>query len=144
MKYLASAVLAVLICSAGAHAFSWSSLVSKTAHSIKAIFAPVREPDPAPAPAASADLPLHIPPAEARYYLEHAEPELAADLIENGICLAGGGALLRRLNVVLSNTTGLDVNVAEDPLTSVARGTSIYLENLELWKDTLESDDTNI
>ncbi len=76
--------------------------------------------------------------------LEKAEPELAADLIENGICLAGGGALLRKLDTVLSNATGLKVRVAEDPLTCVARGTSVYLENLELWKDTLESDDTNI
>jgi len=75
--------------------------------------------------------------------LEKAEPELAADLIENGICLAGGGALLRQLDVVVSNATGLIVKVAEDPLSCVARGTSVYLENLELWKDTLESDDTN-
>ena len=36
--------------------------------------------------------------------------------------------------------TGLDVRLAEDPLTCVARGTSVYLENLELWKDTMESD----
>ena len=75
--------------------------------------------------------------------LERAEPELAADLIENGICLAGGGALLRRLDTVISNATGLSVRVADDPLSCVARGTSIYLENLELWKDTLESDDTS-
>ena len=72
--------------------------------------------------------------------LETAEPELAADLIENGICLVGGGALLRGLDVVLANATGLDVRVADDPLTCVARGTSIYLENLEMWKATLESD----
>ena len=75
--------------------------------------------------------------------LERAEPELAADLIDNGICLAGGGALLRRIDTVLSNATGLRVWVAEDPLTAVARGTSVYLENLELWKDTMESDDTS-
>ena len=75
--------------------------------------------------------------------LERAEPELAADLIDNGVCLAGGGALLRRLDSVISNATGLKVTVAEDPLACVARGTSVYLENLELWKDTMESDDTN-
>lgn len=74
--------------------------------------------------------------------LEKAEPELAADLIENGICLAGGGALLRKLDVVLSNATGLHVWVADDPLGCVARGTSIHLENLELWKHTLDSDDS--
>ncbi len=76
--------------------------------------------------------------------LERAEPELAADLIDNGICLAGGGALLRRLDVVLCNATGLAVRIADDPLSCVARGTSVYLENLELWKDTLESDDINV
>ena len=75
--------------------------------------------------------------------LERAEPELAADLIDNGICLAGGGALLRKLDTILGNATGLKVRVAEDPLSCVARGTSVYLENLELWKDTMESDDTN-
>ena len=72
--------------------------------------------------------------------LERVEPELAADLVENGITLAGGGALLRGVDVVISNATGLDVRIAEDPLTCVARGTSIYLENLEEWKATMESD----
>ncbi len=72
--------------------------------------------------------------------LELAEPELAADLVENGITMAGGSSLLRGLNTVLSNATGLDVKLAEDPLTCVARGTSVYLENLELWKETMESD----
>ena len=74
--------------------------------------------------------------------LERAEPELAADLIDNGITMAGGGSLLRRLDRVLANATGLSVRLAEDPLTCVARGTSVYLENLEQLKDTLESDDT--
>ncbi len=72
--------------------------------------------------------------------LERAEPELAADLVDNGIVLAGGGALLRGIDVVLSNATGLDVRIADDPLTCVARGTSIYLENIEDWKATMESD----
>ncbi len=72
--------------------------------------------------------------------LERAEPELAADLVDNGITIAGGGALLRGIDVVLSEATGLDVRVADDPLTCVARGTSIYLDNLEVWKATLESD----
>lgn len=71
--------------------------------------------------------------------LERAEPELAADLIENGICLAGGGALLRGLDIVLSNATGLEATIADDPTTCVARGTSIYLEHLEDWKVTMES-----
>ncbi|MGE5612087.1 MAG: rod shape-determining protein [Bacillota bacterium] len=72
--------------------------------------------------------------------LEMAEPELAADLVENGITMAGGSSLLRGLTNVIGNATGLEVRLAEDPLTCVARGTSVYLENLELWKDTMESD----
>jgi len=73
--------------------------------------------------------------------LEKAEPELAADLVDNGITLAGGGALLRGMDTVLSNATGLKDRVADDPLTCVARGTAVYLENLEIWKDTMESDE---
>jgi rod shape-determining protein MreB len=72
--------------------------------------------------------------------LELAEPELAADLVENGITMAGGSSLLRGLTTVLSNATGLDTRLADDPLTCVARGTSVYLENLELWKETMDSD----
>jgi len=72
--------------------------------------------------------------------LERCEPELAADLVENGIMLAGGGALLRGMDRVLSNATGLEVRIAEDPLTCVARGTAIYLEHIEEWKSTLEND----
>ncbi len=75
-----------------------------------------------------------------RRTLERAEPELSADLVENGICLAGGGALLRGIDVVIAEATGLDVTVANEPLTCVAQGTSIYLENLEVWKAVLESD----
>lgn len=70
--------------------------------------------------------------------LERAEPELAADLIDNGVHLAGGGSLLRGMDTVLANSTGLKVVRAEDPLTCVARGTSVYLDNLEIWKDTLD------
>jgi rod shape-determining protein MreB and related proteins len=72
--------------------------------------------------------------------LELAEPELAADLVLNGITMAGGSSQLRGLTHVLSNATGLDVRLADDPLTCVARGTAVYLENLELWKETMESD----
>jgi rod shape-determining protein MreB len=72
--------------------------------------------------------------------LERAKPELAADLVDNGIVLAGGGALLRGIDKVFHQATGLDVRIADDPLTCVARGTANYLENLDLFKDTLESD----
>ncbi|MBL8991243.1 MAG: rod shape-determining protein [Phycisphaerae bacterium] len=72
--------------------------------------------------------------------LERAEPELAADLVENGITLAGGGALLRGIGTVFQNATGLTVRIADDPLTCVARGTAIFLDNIELIKSTLEND----
>ena len=71
--------------------------------------------------------------------LEKAEPELAADLVENGIMMAGGGALLRGLPVVVEKATGLACVLAEDPLTCVARGTALFLENIDEWKDTLET-----
>ncbi|MHC4557507.1 MAG: rod shape-determining protein MreB [Planctomycetota bacterium] len=70
--------------------------------------------------------------------LEKSQPELAADLIDNGIHICGGGALLRGMDTALANATGLKVEKVEDPLSSVARGTSIYLENLELWKNTMD------
>jgi len=73
--------------------------------------------------------------------LEKAEPELAADLIDNGIHICGGGSMLRGMDTVLANATGLRVNGVEDPLSCVARGTSVYLENLEMWKDTMDHSD---
>ncbi len=73
--------------------------------------------------------------------LERAEPELAADLVETGIMLAGGGSLLRGIDKVINQATGLPVKVAEDPLTCVARGTNVYLENLEQAKDAMETID---
>jgi rod shape-determining protein MreB len=73
--------------------------------------------------------------------LEKAKPELSADLIDNGIHICGGGSLLRGMDTVLANATGLDVYRVEDPMSCVARGTSVYLENLELWKDTMDHSD---
>ena len=73
--------------------------------------------------------------------LEKAEPELSADLVDNGIVIAGGGALLRGIDTVISNATGLDVRVADDAISAVARGTAVYLENIDRWKDTMESDE---
>jgi len=70
--------------------------------------------------------------------LEKAEPELAADLIDNGVHICGGASLLRGMDTILANATGLKVERVEDPLSCVARGTSVYLENLELWKDTMD------
>ena len=61
--------------------------------------------------------------------LENTAPELAADIVDKGIVLTGGGALLHGLDLVLRNATGLPVAVADEPLTCVAMGTGIALEN---------------
>jgi len=59
--------------------------------------------------------------------LEKAEPELSADLIDNGIHICGGGSMLRGMDSALANATGLRTEMVEDPLSSVARGTSVYM-----------------
>jgi len=69
--------------------------------------------------------------------LDEAPPETVADLLETGICLAGGGALLQGLAERLSDELNVRVWVAEDPLTCVARGAGMILENLELYRDFL-------
>jgi len=74
-----------------------------------------------------------------RRTLEKTQPELAADLVTNGVVLAGGGALLRGLDKLITRETGLQAVAAEDPLTCVARGTGIFLENLDMFSDILES-----
>ncbi len=61
--------------------------------------------------------------------LEHTPPELASDILDRGIILSGGGALLRRLDDRIMQETQLPVNVAEDPLTCVARGTGKILDD---------------
>ena len=73
--------------------------------------------------------------------LEAAPAELAADLVQNGITMAGGSSLLRGLTFVVKNATGLETRLADDPLTCVARGTAVYIDNLDAFKETMESDD---
>jgi rod shape-determining protein MreB len=63
--------------------------------------------------------------------LEETPAELAADLVDRGIILSGGGSLIRGLPELLSQETELPVNLADDPLTCVARGTGAYLEELD-------------
>jgi len=74
-----------------------------------------------------------------RRTLETAEPELASDLIDRGMVLAGGGALLRGLDQVLMRETGLPVRIAEDPLTAVVRGTGEVLRQIDSLRGILES-----
>jgi rod shape-determining protein MreB len=69
-----------------------------------------------------------------RIALERTPPELSADLIDRGLILAGGGSLLRGLDKLISEETGLPVHVADDPLTAVALGTGRYLSDFNLLK----------
>ncbi len=70
----------------------------------------------------------------ARISLERTPPELAADLIDHGIVLAGGGALLRGLDKLISEETGLPVHIADDPLSAVANGTGKVLDEIHYLK----------
>ena len=69
--------------------------------------------------------------------LERTPPELSADILDRGIMLTGGGALLRGLDERIRRETSLPVFVAEDPLTAVARGTGKVLENLPIYSQVL-------
>jgi rod shape-determining protein MreB len=66
-----------------------------------------------------------------RVTLERCPPELAADLVDRGIMLAGGGALLRGVDKLLAEETGLPVHIADDPLSAVAEGTGRVLNELQ-------------
>ncbi len=69
--------------------------------------------------------------------LEHTPPELAADIVDKGIVLTGGGALLSNLDFVLRHATGLAVTIADDPLSCVALGTGHTLEEIKTLKNIL-------
>jgi len=75
-----------------------------------------------------------------RVTLERCPPELSADLVDRGLVLAGGGALLRGLDKLLAEETGLPVHVAEDPLSAVAEGTGRALNELKFLRQVATSD----
>jgi len=66
--------------------------------------------------------------------LEMTPPELCSDIMDRGIVVSGGGALLRNIDDLITKVTGVPARIAEDPLFCVARGTGIVLENLETYK----------
>ncbi|MCH5194924.1 MAG: rod shape-determining protein [Oscillospiraceae bacterium] len=72
--------------------------------------------------------------------LEKTPPELAADIIDQGITLAGGGALIRGLDKLINKETGMPVHVAETPLDCVADGTGKVLEDIERLREVLNDD----
>lgn len=69
--------------------------------------------------------------------LEQTPPELSADILDRGIMLTGGGALLHNLDKLITETTDLPVHIAEDPLTAVVRGTGAILEDLDYYRSVI-------
>jgi len=72
-----------------------------------------------------------------RVALENTPPELSSDLVDKGIVMAGGGSLLKGLDMLISKETGLPVTLAEDPLFCVVKGAGMALERLDFFKDAL-------
>lgn len=75
--------------------------------------------------------------------LERTPPELSADIIDHGIMLTGGGALLRGLDQLINRETGIDVHVAENPLDCVAVGAGAVLDHLDILSDVLDEDSSH-
>ena len=76
-----------------------------------------------------------------RYTLERTPPDLSADIIDRGIILTGGGALLRGINRLIHETTHMPVKIAENPLDCVAVGAGLVLDNLDAMADALSEED---
>ncbi len=76
--------------------------------------------------------------------LETTPPEILSDVMQRGIYLAGGGALIIGLSELISEFTKIPVHIAPDPLTAVCRGTGIILENMEMYKDVLITNDEEL
>jgi len=72
-----------------------------------------------------------------KYALEKTPPELASDILDRGIIMTGGGSLLKGIDQIIRERTNVPVNVAEEPLLSVVRGTGIVLENVKKYEDVL-------
>ena len=74
-----------------------------------------------------------------RRALEITPPELASDIVDRGIVMTGGGALIRGLDLLLSQETNLPIHVDEDPLTCVVRGCGRILDDEEKYRSVLSS-----
>lgn len=79
-----------------------------------------------------------------REVLESTPPEILSDIMHRGIYLAGGGALIKGLAELIENEINIPVHIAVDPLTAVARGTGIILEDLESFKDILIENESEL
>jgi rod shape-determining protein MreB len=73
-----------------------------------------------------------------RSALENAPPELSSDLVDRGIMLAGGGSLLKGLDVLISKETGLPVKLAKNPLLCVVLGAGKVLDEIDIYRDALK------
>ena len=73
-----------------------------------------------------------------RSVLDRTPPELSSDVIDKGMILTGGGAMLRYLPELLMDVTGVPCYVADDPLSCVAIGTGLALEHMEVLRDSLD------
>ncbi|MCH8244469.1 rod shape-determining protein, partial [Patescibacteria group bacterium] len=69
--------------------------------------------------------------------LRETPPELSADIMDKGMIISGGGALLKNIDQLISQTTGVPCFIAEDPLTCVVKGTGVVLDNLEVYKKSI-------
>lgn len=74
-----------------------------------------------------------------KHVLRDTPPELAADIMDKGMIVSGGGALLRNLDELITQAIGIPCFIAEDPLLCVAKGTGVVLENLEVYKKSIMS-----
>ena len=83
------------------------------------------------------ELPLQAVVTAVRQVLEQTPPELSSDIIDKGMVMSGGGALLRSLDRLLTQVTGVPCHVAENPLNCVAMGTGIALEHFDFFKKSL-------
>ena len=72
-----------------------------------------------------------------KHALEKTPPELASDILDRGIIMTGGGSLLKGIDQIIRERTNVPVNIAEDPLLSVVRGTGMVLENVKKYEDVL-------
>ena len=79
--------------------------------------------------------PINIIIATIKNVLENAPPELAGDIVERGIVLTGGGALLTNLDLLIKEETGLPISVADDPLSVVVRGAGMALDHIDVLKE---------
>lgn len=79
-----------------------------------------------------------------RQVIENTPPEILSDIMQRGLVLTGGGSLIRGLDVVLHKVSKVPIYVAEEPLTAVARGTGIILQDFEKYKDVLISNDDEL